>query len=299
MQHQNQLKAYVMLILCTAFWSGNFIVGKVATFFEIPPITLNFYRWVFAWILLAPFTIKEAFNHFGIIKKNIIAIMIMAFTSISVFNSVVYYALNYTQALNGVLMISTIPVIIICLGSIFKTEKASMYQIVGVTTSLLGVMIIITKMDLQRLIHLQLNKGDLWMLVAMLSWAIYSIIIKEKKINLRPFVLLEVLITFGVIFLLPFYVWELMSGKHLPINMPVLLTIAYVVLFAGIGAYILWNGAVMIVGANRAGTFLHLMPVFSSIMAITLLGETFAMFHIVGALFIISGIILSSRKKLS
>ena len=90
-----------------------------------------------------------------------------------------------------------------------------------------------------------------------------------------------------------------MSGKRLPINMPVLLTIAYVVLFAGIGAYILWNGAVMIVGANRAGTFLHLMPVFSSIMAITLLGEAFAMFHIVGALFIISGIILSSRKKLS
>ncbi len=184
MQHQNQLKAYVMLILCTAFWSGNFIVGKVATFFEIPPITLNFYRWVFAWILLAPFTIKEALNHFEIIKNNMIAIMIMAFTSISVFNSVVYYALNYTQALNGVLMISTIPVLIICLGSIFKTEKASMYQIVGVTTSLLGVMIIITKMDLQRLIHLQLNKGDLWMLVAMLSWAIYSIIIKEKKLTL-------------------------------------------------------------------------------------------------------------------
>ena len=288
-----------MLILCTAFWSGNFIVGKVATFFEIPPVTLNFYRWLFAWVLLAPFTLKEAFNHIDIIKKNIIAIMIMAVTSISIFNSVVYYALNYTQALNGVLMISTIPVLIIFISSIFKTEKASIYQIVGVGTSLLGVVIIITKLDLQRLIHLQLNKGDLWMLVAMLSWAIYSIIIKEKKINLRPFVLLQVLITFGIIFLFPVYLLELMSGKHLPINIPVLLTITYVVLFAGIGAYILWNSAVMIIGANRAGTFLHLMPVFSSIMAITLLGESFAMFHIVGALFIISGIFLSSRKKLS
>ena len=288
-----------MLILCTAFWSGNFIVGKVATFFEIPPVTLNFYRWLFAWALLAPFTLKEAFNHIDIIKKNIIAIMIMAVTSISIFNSVVYYALNYTQALNGVLMISTIPVLIIFISSIFKTEKANIYQIVGVGTSLLGVIIIITKMDLQRLIHLQLNKGDLWMLVAMLSWAIYSIIIKEKKINLRPFVLLQVLITFGIIFLFPVYLLELMSGKHLPINIPVLLTITYVVLFAGIGAYILWNGAVMIIGANRAGTFLHLMPVFSSIMAITLLGESFAIFHIVGALFIISGIFLSSRKKIS
>ena len=299
MQNKNQIKAYVMLIFCTAFWSGNFIVGKVATFFEIPPVTLNFYRWLFAWVLLAPFTLKEAFKHIDTIKKNIIAIMIMAVTSISIFNSVVYYALNYTQALNGVLMISTIPVLIIFISSIFKTEKANIYQIVGVGTSLLGVVIIITKLDLQRLIHLQLNKGDLWMLVAMLSWAIYSIIIKEKKINLRPFVLLQVLITFGIIFLFPVYLLELMSGKHLPINIPVLLTITYVVLFAGIGAYILWNGAVMIIGANRAGTFLHLMPVFSSIMAITLLGESFAMFHIVGALFIISGIFLSSRKKLS
>ena len=295
---KSEMMAYIMLILATSFWAGNFIVGKVATLFEIPPITLNFYRWFVAWIILAPFTMREVFKNRLIIKQNLFSIVIMSFTSISVFNSVVYYGLNYTQVLNGVLMISTIPILIITITSVFKTEKVNIYQIAGVSVSLLGVVVIITKMEFQRLINMHLNKGDLWILVAMLSWAIYSIIIKEKKINLRPFVLLQTLITFGVVLLAPIYFLEVASGKHLPLNLPVFLTIGYVVLFAGIGAYIFWNGAVMIIGANRAGVFLHLMPVFSSIMAITLLGESFAKFHFFGAIFIVFGIFLSSKKVL-
>jgi drug/metabolite transporter (DMT)-like permease len=276
--NKSEMMAYIMLILATSFWAGNFIVGKVATLFEIPPITLNFYRWFVAWIILAPFTMRDVFKNRFIIKENLFSIIIMSFTSISVFNSVVYYGLNYTQVLNGVLMISTIPILIIIITSIFKTEKVNIYQIVGVSVSLFGVIIIITKMEFQRLIHMQLNKGDLWILVAMLSWAIYSIIIKEKKINLRPFVLLQTLITFGVILLAPIYFLEVASGRNLPLNLPVFLTIGYVVLFAGIGAYIFWNGAVMIIGANRAGVFLHLMPVFSSIMAIHCLENLFPSF---------------------
>ena len=292
-------KAYVMLILCTAFWSGNFIVGKVATLFEIPPLTLNFYRWFIAWIILAPFTLKEVIQNWEIIKDNFISLVIMAFTSISVFNSVVYYALNYTQVLNGVLMISTIPVLIIFISSIFKTEKTNIFQVLGVVVSLCGVVIIITKMEFQRLIHLQLNKGDLWMLVAMFSWATYSIMMKEKKINLKPFVLLQTLITIGVIFLAPMYFFEIMNGQYLTMNIPVILTIGYVVLFAGIGAYIFWNGAVLLIGPNRAGIFLHLMPVFSALMAIFLLAEKFSHYHFYGALFIVFGIFLSSKKVLN
>jgi len=296
MNNKSEIKAYIMLILATSFWAGNFIVGKVATLFEIPPVSLNFYRWFFAWIVLAPFTMRQVIFNKAIIKENIFSILTMSFTSISIFNSAVYYGLNYTQVLNGVLMISTIPILIIVISSIFKTEKINILQIFGVLVSLLGVIIIITKMELQKLLHFQLNKGDLWILVAMLSWSIYSIIIKEKKINLQPFVLLQTLITFGVIMLIPFYLLEISSGKYIPLNIPVFLIIAYVVLFAGIGAYIFWNKAVMTIGPNRSGVFLHLMPVFSSIMAIVLLGESFAKFHFVGALFIVTGIFLSSRK---
>lgn len=258
MNYKNEIKAYIMLILATSFWAGNFIVGKVATFFEIPPVSLNFYRWFFAWIVLAPFTMRQVILNKAIIKQNIFSILTMSFTSISVFNSAVYYGLNYTQVLNGVLMISTIPILIIIISSIFKTEKINILQIFGVLVSLLGVIIIITKMEFQKLLHFQLNKGDLWILVAMLSWSIYSIIIKEKKINLKPFVLLQTLITFGVIMLIPFYFLEISSGKHIPLNIPVFLTIAYVVLFAGIGAYIFWNKAVMTIGPNRSGVFFAL-----------------------------------------
>ena len=131
----------------------------------------------------------------------------------------------------------------------------------------------------------------------MISWATYSIMVKEKKINLEPFALLETLIFIGLIFLIPFYFYELHTGQYLQINIPVILTIGYVVLFAGIGAYIFWIGAIQLIGPSRSGIFLHLMPIFSSLMAIFLIGERLANFHIVGALFILTGIIVSSKYK--
>ena len=289
------LKAYIFLILCTSFWAGNFIVGKIATLFEVPPFTLNFYRWLIAFIILYPFTYKKILASLCDIKNNIISLSIMGFTSITIFNSVVYYSLNFTQVLNGVLMISTIPVLIIFFSSLFKTEKIKINQIIGVITSLVGVLIIITKMDFYKLINLNLNKGDLWILVAMISWATYSIMVKEKKINLDPLVLLEVIIFLGVIMLLPFFIFELYIGKYLVLNVPVILTVGFVVLFPGIGAYIFWIKAIKLIGPSRAGIFLHLMPVFSSLMAIFLIGEKFATFHLFGALFILTGIFVSSK----
>jgi drug/metabolite transporter (DMT)-like permease len=291
------IKAYIFLVLCTLFWAGNFIVGKVASLFEIPPFSLNFYRWLIAFIILFPFTYTKITENFHEIKKKIIPLSIMGFTSITIFNSVVYYSLNFTQVLNGVLMISTIPVLIIFFSSCFTNEKIKINQILGVITSLIGVLIIITKFQLNTLLSLNLNKGDLWILVAMISWATYSIMVKEKKINLDPLALLQTLIFIGLIFLIPFYLYELHNAQYLKLNIPVLLTVGYVVIFAGIGAYIFWIGAIKIIGPSRSGVFLHLMPVFSSLMAIFLLGERLANFHIFGALFILIGIIVSTKFK--
>ena len=291
------IKAYIFLILCTFFWAGNFIVGKVATLFEIPPFTLNFYRWLIAFLILFPFTYKKIFEGFDEIKKKIVPLSIMGFTSITIFNSIIYYSLNFTQVLNGVLMISTIPVLIIFFSSCFTNERIKFTQITGVAISLFGVLIIITKLEINKLLNLSLNRGDLWILVAMISWATYSIMVKEKKINLSPFALLETLIFIGLLFLIPFYLYEIFSERYLLINIPVILTIGYVVLFAGIGAYIFWIGAIQLIGPSRSGIFLHLIPVFSSLMAIFLLGERLANFHIVGAALIILGIFLSTKFK--
>tara|TARA_B100000886_G_scaffold295080_1_gene221754 strand:- start:10540 stop:11427 length:888 start_codon:yes stop_codon:yes gene_type:complete len=291
------IRAYLYLTLCTLFWSGNFIVGKVATLFEIPPLTLNFYRWFLAFLILCPFTLRGVIMNYEEIKRNFLVLVIMGFTSISVFNSVVYYSLNYTQVLNGVLMISTIPVFIIFFSSLFKTESIRIYQIIGVVVSLMGVISIITKLDLSLLLSLKLNKGDLWMLVAMISWTTYSLLLGKKKVNLEPFIFLQTIIIIGLLFLFPMYIAEVFAGKRITFNFPVLMTIGYVVFFAGIGAYTFWNAAIKLIGPSRSGVFLHLMPIFSSMMAVFLLGEQFSFHHIVGTLLIISGILLSSKKQ--
>ena len=289
--------AYIFLILTTLFWSGNFIVGKAASFFEIPPFTLNFYRWTFAWLILAPFTLKEIIHKKNYILKNIKLIIILGITSITIFNSIVYYSLNFTQVISGVLMISTIPVMIIIFCWLFRIEKTNLYQIFGVIFSLLGVVVIITKADLKILLNLNFNKGDIWMVVAMFSWAMYSALLRKKKLEVSQLSLLQTIITAGLIFLLPAYLVELSLGYKTSINLPFVLTLTYVVIFPGLASFIFWIKGISIIGSNRSGIFLHLMPIFSTIMAILIFGEKFMIYHLIGAVLIITGIILSSRRQ--
>ena len=295
----NNFKAYLMLILCAFFWSGNFIVGKFATLYDVPPLTLNFLRWLIVWIILIPFTFRDILMNFKVIKKNFYSILLMSVTSISVFNSVVYYSLNFTQVLNGALMISTIPVLIVFISFLFKTEKINSSQILGLVLSIIGVAIIVTRLDFGKLLNLDLNKGDLWLLVAMLSWAVYSTMLITHKTGLKYLSFMTVIVSIGLIFLFPQFLFELSNHQLIKFNIPVVLITSYVVFFAGIGSYILWNKAVVIVGPNKAGIFLHLMPVFSSFMAIFLLNEKLMNFHIIGAIIIFIGIYLSSKKSLS
>ena len=212
--------AYFFLIFATLFWSGNFIVGKAASLFEIPPFTLNFYRWVFAWLILIPFTFKEIILKKDYILENIKLIIILGITSITIFNSIVYYSLNFTQVISGVLMISTIPVMIIFFCWIFRIETTNIYQILGVIFSLCGVVVIVTKANLNILLNLNFNKGDLWMVVAMFSWAMYSALLRKKKFKLSQLSLLQTIISAGLILLLPAYLIEMFLGHRLTIHLP-------------------------------------------------------------------------------
>ena len=297
MQKQNNL-AYLFLILATIFWSGNFIVGKAASIFEIPPFSLNFYRWLFAGLILIPFTFKELILKKNYIYKNLGFFIILGITSITIFNSIVYYSLHYTQVISGVLMISTIPVWIIFISSILKIEKTNIFQIIGVGLSLLGVIFIITKADLNLIKNLDFNKGDLTMVVAMFSWAIYSALLKKKTYKISQITLLQVVIITGLIFLIPIYIIEMNLGNVIKLDKPFLLTLTYVVLFPGLASFFFWIKGIALIGANRAGAFLHLMPIFGAIMAMVIFKEKFMFYHILGAIFIISGITLSNKKVL-
>ena len=298
MKNNNKL-AYLILILTTIFWSGNFIVGKAASMFQIPPFSLNFYRWFFAGLILLPFTYKEIINNKKYILENIGFFVILGVTSITIFNSIVYYSLYYTQVISGILMISTIPVWIIFISSILKIEKTNIFQIFGVILSLTGVIFIITKADLNLIKNLNFNKGDLSMVVAMFSWAIYSALLKSKKYEISQMSLLEVVIICGLVFLIPIYIIEMKMGNPIVLGTPFYLILGYVVIFPGLAAFFFWIKGISIIGANRAGIFLHLMPIMGAIMAMLIFDEKFMFYHIWGAIFIIAGITLSNKKKLA
>ena len=272
------------------------MVGKLASFYEVPPFSLNFYRWFFAWLILAPFTISEILEKRKYILNNYKLFIILGVTSITIFNSIVYYSLNFTQVISGVLMISTIPVMIMLFSSILKIEKTNIFQIVGVIFSFIGVITIITKANLEILKNLDFNKGDITMVIAMFSWALYSTLLKGKKYELTQISLLQVVITFGLIFLIPIYFIEYQVGFRINLELPFILILSYVVLFPGLASFLLWIKGISMIGANRSGVFLHLMPILSAIMAMIFFSEKFMFYHILGACFIITGILLSNKK---
>ena len=296
MKNKNNL-AYLLLIFTTIFWSGNFIVGKAASLYQIPPFSLNFYRWFFAGLILLPFTFKELINNKNYIFKNIGFFIILGISSITIFNSIVYYSLYYTQVISGVLMISTIPVWIIFIASILNIEKTNAFQIIGVGLSLIGVIFIITKADLNLIKNLDFNKGDLSMIVAMFAWAVYSALLKKKKYEISQLALLQVVIILGLIFLIPIYFIEMNLGHLIVLELPFYLTLSYVVIFPGLLAFFFWIKGISIIGANRAGVFLHLMPIFGAIMAMIIFDEKFMYYHLLGAIFILAGITLSNKKN--
>ncbi len=295
MINKNNL-AYILLILTTLFWSGNFVVGKAASTYEIPPFSLNFFRWLFAGLILLPFTLNEIIKKKNYILENIGFFIILGITSITIFNSTVYYSLYYMQVISGVLMISTIPVWIMFISSILGIEKTNKFQIFGVILSLLGVLFIITKSDLDVIKNLAFNRGDLIMASGMFAWALYSALLKKKTYEISQITLLEVVIITGLIFLIPIYLLEMTFGNQIVLGKPFILTLSYVVLFPGLASFFFWIKGISIIGANRAGVFLHLMPVFGSIMAIFFFNEKFMFYHLLGAIFIIAGITLSNRK---
>tara|TARA_B100001029_G_scaffold160073_1_gene147842 strand:- start:57 stop:950 length:894 start_codon:yes stop_codon:yes gene_type:complete len=294
---QSNFLAYIFLLLTVTFWAGNFVVGKFASFYNVPPFSLNFYRWLFAWLILMPFTISEIIKKKEYIISNYKIFLVLGITSITIFNSIVYYSLNFTQVISGVLMISTIPVMIMFFSSILKIEKTNLFQIIGVILSIAGVIIIITKANFEILKSLNFNKGDITMVLAMFSWALYSTLLKRQKYELSQISLLQVVISFGLIFLIPIYFIEYQIGFRINIDMPFILILSYVVLFPGLASFILWIKGIALIGANRSGVFLHLMPIISALMAMIIFEEKFMFYHILGACFIISGILLSNKKS--
>ena len=285
-----------MLVCATLFWAGNFIVGKFAFLTNIPPLSLVFYRWLLVWIILLPFTYKDILKSKDTILNNLPLLFFLGFTSVGLFNSFTYLSLIHTQVINSTLFNTAIPAVIILLCFLFNIEKTNKFQIMGLIVSVLGILSIITKLDIEILLSLNFNKGDIIMIGGVITWGVYSTLLKKKKFTLPLLTLVHVICTFGLICVFPQFLYEFSQGQFIKFDINLGYLLIFLAIFPSIGSYYCWAGAVSIIGANRAGIFLSLIPLFSTIMAITIFNEQFQFFHLIGAVLIILGLFLSNKE---
>ena len=293
---KNLVLAIILLIASSFFWSGNFFSGKVAFLSDLTPFKLSFFRWILALLILLPFTYAQIIRDLEYYKKNILLMTIISILGVTIFNSFTYISLQTTMVINSTLMASVAPVMMIGFSWLIFRTKTTTLQFTGIVLSLLGAFAIVLKGNLYNLYNLYFTAGDLWMLGAVVSWCLYSVLLKKIDSKTSQLANLEVMIIIGVIFIIPFYVIESFNTTYLPSTGLDLAIIGYVAVFASIVAFFSWNKGVSIIGPNRASLFLHLIPVFSAIWAISFLNEKFAFFHVIGVLFILTGIILSNIK---
>jgi len=285
--------AYWALLLPPLFWAGNFVLGRAMSE-QIPPISLAFWRWLLAALILLPFTVKPIWNERLIIKQHIVALIALSVTGISIHNTLVYIGLQTTLVTNGTLLNSFIPIFIIVLSRLFFHTKTSRLQLMGIVISLTGVILTLSELSLQKLFALSFNQGDIWILIAGLDWALYSVLLKYyKPQQLSNLSFLGISIIIGCLCLLPIYLWNPFNEASIQFNNEVLISLAYIALFPSVIAFFAWNYGIATVGANIGGQFIHLLPVFGAIMATIFLDESLQSYHFAGAILIGIGLFLS------
>ncbi len=284
---------YLGLTLTVLFWSGNFILGRGIREL-IPPVSLNFWRWIGAFVILLPFGWTRVMRARELYLRHWKMLALMSIPSIAIFNAFIYTALQTTTAINTVLVNAMIPIFIALTAWVVFGDRLTLRQTAGVFISLAGLLFIVTRGNWALLTELTLSTGDLWTLGASLSWAIYSVMLRRRPREMDPIAFLTVIVCFGLLFSLPFYFREFMVLGGFSLTPARLASLAYVAIFPSVLSFIFWNYSVDKVGANRAGIFIHLMPVFSIVLAILFLGEQLRGFHAFGMLLIFAGIVLTT-----
>ncbi len=299
MSNKEKWLPYLIMILPPLFWSGNFVVGRAVSQ-QAAPISLSFWRWFLALLILLPFVIKPIWQQRQIIKENMGKIIILAILSITAFNTLAYIALQDTSATNATLLNSFIPIFIMIISGIFFKEGISVKQTAGVLISLLGVFAILTRLDREVFANLQLNKGDLWMLVAALDWALYSVLLKHlRPKELQPLSFLGIMVIIGTLFLIPLFILNPFNEPAITWNNEMIKAIAYIAIFPSIISYLAWNYGIQKLGASIGGQFIHLMPFFGALLAVMFLGESIQAYHLLGGVLIAVGLWLTISRKIA
>lgn len=290
---------YLLLSLTALLWSLNWVIGK-AVVGSISPLTLTFIRWVIAVAVMMPFAYPLIRAHWPAVTANWKAIAWIGFWGTGLHNAFAYVGLHYTTATNGVILNSSIPILIIVTGWLVYRDTITRVQALGVAISLGGVLAVLTRGDAAVLATLTLNRGDLIVLAGMVFWAVYTVLLRMKPAELPGLALLACCGTVGVALLAPLAAAELLFfGGKVDITPATVAAMLYVGIFPSFIGYVFWNRAVAEVGPNVAGIFIHLMPAFGSLLAWMFLGERIELFHLVGIGLILAGIWLTARGQRS
>ncbi len=295
-QHRNFLtNPYLLLTLTALFWSGNMVLGRGIRA-DVPPMALAFWRWSIAFLLVLPLALPHFKSQWPLLRQHWKPVVILGLIGVGGYNTFAYVALQYTSATNAVLLNSFIPVVTIAISWAFLGKHLSRLQAVGVIISLCGALSIIARGDLHVLAHLNLNLGDAWMLLAVFVWAIYTVGLAWRPSGVHPMLMLAAMTAVGLTALFPAYLWEMAAGRHINVHLGSLASLAYVGIFPSFLGYIFYNRGVGEIGANKGSLFIHLMPVFGTLLSVIFLGEIPLWYHYMGIALIFTGIWLTMKK---
>ena len=296
MQHSflDRFSPYLLLVLTILFWAGNFNLAR-AIHADVPPLGLSFWRWAVAALILLPFAWGSMRASLPLAQEHWRLVLALAVLGIAGFNSLVYVGLQTTTATNGVLLQSVTPITMILLAGLVLHEKSTLAQWAGIGVSLVGVLVIITKADWQVFQQLAFNRGDMWIVLATLDWSLYTVLLRKLPQGLRGTPILGFSITLGALAILPLYVYESVTFQTMPVTAVSVASIAYVAVFPSLLSYMFWNHATQKLGVNRTGQFSHLMPVFGILLATLLLGERLQLYHALGMLLVVAGLVLTNK----
>lgn len=287
--------AYLLLSFTALFWAGNAIIARGARDL-VPPVALSFWRWAIALALLLPFAWRPLRRDLPVLRRHWRILLVLGILGIGTFNTMLYSGLQTTTALNAMLLQAAQPALILLAGAALLHDRTTFRQIAGVIVSLCGVLVVLVRGDLHQLLAIRVNGGDAIIAIAVVLWAIYSVILRRRP-PIHPLSFLAATMIIGVACILPLYLREVASGWLIVPTLDSALAIAYVSVLPSLAAYLFFNRAVELIGAAATGQFMNVMPLIGAGLSVLFLGEAFRLFHLAGMVLVAAGILLSGPVR--
>lgn len=289
------LSPYLAVSLTAFFWAVTTIVVRYVRD-ESPPIGLSFWRTLAAFLVMLPFCARAIIAQWDMVRQHWKLLALLSLLLWVGGNALLFVSLQYTIAINAAVINSTEPLIIVVFAWLLFRDPFTWRQGIGLALSLAGVLVLITAGSVERLLALDLNRGDLIVSGAYVSWGMYAVLLRKLPRGLDYRVTVGTILGFGTLLLFPIYLFESIYVRPTLPTAATLITIAWLATFSSSLAMILWNYGILQLGAARAGQYLHLIPAFTIVLAIIILGETLGAHHIAGIVLIAAGLIIAARR---